>query len=504
MSSRDEALYLGFDLSTQQLKAIVVSSSLKVRYEAKVDFDADLFKYGIKKGVYVNEAEREVYAPVAMWLEAVDLVLQRLSEKSCPFDLIKGISGSGQQHGSVYWSQKGEEVLGALETESSLVEQLKDTFAHPWSPNWQDASTQAECDAFDRELGGEEKLADITGVKLIIDSPDPKLCVFIKTSLFLGKIAPFDISDVCGMDLWDIKSRSWSEPLLTLAAGSDGLASLKSKLGEVREDGGGSMGSISSYFTSRYKFPADCAIVPFTGDNPATILALPLRPMDAIVSLGTSTTFLMSTPNYVPDPAYHFFNHPTTAGLYMFMLCYKNGGLAREKIRDALPVSTTSDPWSNFNKAATETPPLDQTSPTDPAKTSPLFPAPRNRSKYPGWRGSHNPAIAKIVGEVLGGVEGVWRLDVGGNACALGGAYKAVWGVERSQKQGGRIGSGNEAKWEGESFEELIGRRWKEEGAIEKVDEGYRAEVWGKYGEVLGSFEEMEKVVLEGEERFKK
>lgn len=368
------------------------------------------------------------------------------------------------------------------------------------------------------------------------------------------------------MDLWDIKAGSWSEPLLTLAAGSDGLASLKSKLGEVREDGGGSMGSISSYFTSRYNFPADCAIVPFTGDNPATILALPLRPMDAIVSLGTSTTFLMSTPNYVPDPAYHFFNHPTTPGLYMFMLCYKNGGLAREKIRDALPASTTPDPWSNFNKAATETPPLDQKSPTDPAKLALYFPLPeivpniragtfryessanrkisearahyhpetdariivesqvlslRLRSQklvtspskdipaqprriYLVGGGSHNPAIAKIVGEVLGGVEGVWRLDVGGNACALGGAYKAVWGVERSQKQGGRNGSGNGAKWEGESFEELIGRRWKEEGAIEKVDEGYRAEVWARYGEVLGSFEEMERVVLEGEERFKK
>uniref|UniRef100_A0A914N4L4 Xylulose kinase n=2 Tax=Opisthokonta TaxID=33154 RepID=A0A914N4L4_MELIC len=87
MSSKEEPLYLGFDLSTQQLKAIVVSSSLKVRYEAKVDFDADLSKYGIKKGVHVNEVEREVYAPVAMWLEAVDLVLQRLSEKSCPFHL---------------------------------------------------------------------------------------------------------------------------------------------------------------------------------------------------------------------------------------------------------------------------------------------------------------------------------------------------------------------------------------------------------------------------------
>jgi len=128
-------------------------------------------------------------------------------------------------------------------------------------------------------------------------------------SVFLGRIAPLDISDVCGMNLWDIDAGAWSEPLLKLASGEDGLDSLKQKLGTVREDGGGSMGPISSYFVQRFYFSSDCGIAPFTGDNPATILSLPLRPLDAIVSLGTSTTFLMSTPKYVPDPAYHFFNH---------------------------------------------------------------------------------------------------------------------------------------------------------------------------------------------------
>jgi xylulokinase len=91
--------------------AIIISSSLKVLYEAKADFDADLSKYGIQKGVFINEAEREVYAPVAMWLEALDLVLHRLKEKGCPFERIKGISGAGQQHGSVFWSATGEEIL---------------------------------------------------------------------------------------------------------------------------------------------------------------------------------------------------------------------------------------------------------------------------------------------------------------------------------------------------------------------------------------------------------
>ena len=135
-------------------------------HEVKVDFDADLSKYGIQKGVHVNEAEREVYAPVAMWLEAVDLVLQRLKGKGVPFHRIKGISGAGQQHGSVYWSKTGEELLGSLKPDETLVDQLSaKAFAHPFSPNWQDASTQKECDSFDAELGSAEKLAQVTGSK---------------------------------------------------------------------------------------------------------------------------------------------------------------------------------------------------------------------------------------------------------------------------------------------------------------------------------------------------
>lgn len=98
-----------------------------------------------------------------MWLEAVDLVLQRLKEKKCPFPRIKGISGAGQQHGSVYWSQTGEQLLGSLKPEEPIIAQLEKAFSHPFSPNWQDASTQKECDSFEEELGSPEKLAQITG-----------------------------------------------------------------------------------------------------------------------------------------------------------------------------------------------------------------------------------------------------------------------------------------------------------------------------------------------------
>jgi xylulokinase len=143
--------------------AIVVASDLSVVSEAKVDFDGDFgAKYGITKGVYVVEKEGEVYAPVAMWLESLDLVLKRLMDKT-PLENIKGISGSCQQHGSVYWSHEAEKLLSGLESEKPLVDQLKRAFSYPYGPNWQDHSTQLECDQYDVKFGSAEKLAEHTG-----------------------------------------------------------------------------------------------------------------------------------------------------------------------------------------------------------------------------------------------------------------------------------------------------------------------------------------------------
>lgn len=569
--SSSSPLYLGFDLSTQQLKAIVISSDLKVVAEEKVDFDADFgAKYGIKKGVLTNEAEGEVYAPVAMWLEAVDLVLSRLKETKCSIKDIKGISGSCQQHGSVFWDAAGLEALKKLSGEGgkSLLDQLRNAFAYEFGPNWQDHSTQAECELFDAHLGSAEKLAEVTGSSAhhrftgtqIMRMRRKRPEVYAKTarislvssflaSVFMGAIAPIELADVTGMNLYDIPNNSWSESLLELTAGGkEGASELRKKLGDVGQDGGGSMGSISPYFVSRYGFSSECQIVPFTGDNPATILALPLRPMDAIVSLGTSSTFLMITPTYKPDPSYHFMNHATIPGQYMFMLCYKNGGLAREKVRDRLskPDDTSSDPWANFNKAVLETRPLDvHKAETDKAKLGLYFPLPEivPNIKAGTWRytcnpqdgsdlqecrsewdlqkdariivesqalsmrlrsqalvtspkpglpaqprriylvggGSHNPAIARVMGDVLGAAEGVYILDVGGNACALGGAHKAVWALERAER---------------ETFDELIGKRWAEEDAIQKIDTGYKEGVFQRYGDVLGAFDEMETKIL--------
>lgn len=163
--SSPEPLYLGLDLSTQQLKCLATTSSLSVMHEEIVTFDNDLPHYGTKKGVHTDSVLDEVTAPVAMWIEALDLVLSRMKKAGFEFGRVRGVSGAGQQHGSVFWSKGAEEVLGGLDSGRRLVEQLGGVFTWERSPNWQDHSTQAQCDAFERCVGGEEMLAAITGSK---------------------------------------------------------------------------------------------------------------------------------------------------------------------------------------------------------------------------------------------------------------------------------------------------------------------------------------------------
>ena len=76
--------------------------------------------------------------------------------------------------------------------------------------------------------------------------------------------------------------------------------------------------------------------------------------MDSIISLGTSTTLLLTTKTYKPSPSYHIFNHPTTKGLYFAMLCYKNGSLAREEIRNKIN-GNPSPEWDKFNSILSKT-----------------------------------------------------------------------------------------------------------------------------------------------------
>lgn len=126
-------LFLGFDLSTQQLKALAIDSDLNVATEASVQFDNDLPEFKTQDGVHKQEDSLTVTAPTLLWVKAFDLVLQRLKEKGLEFGSVACVSGTGQQHGSVYWKKGAKEILRTLKSGKSLYEQLK---VWHFSPSW--------------------------------------------------------------------------------------------------------------------------------------------------------------------------------------------------------------------------------------------------------------------------------------------------------------------------------------------------------------------------------
>ncbi len=95
--SAPSSLALGFDLSTQQLKIVAIDVyNLETFYEQSLTFETDFPHYKTTKGVYSNEQTHEVYSPVEMWIEAVDVILGRMKDDGFPFANVVSISGAGQ------------------------------------------------------------------------------------------------------------------------------------------------------------------------------------------------------------------------------------------------------------------------------------------------------------------------------------------------------------------------------------------------------------------------
>jgi len=358
-------LFLGLDLSTQQLKAVLVREDCSIAHESSVRFDQDLPSYGTENGAIKGPAEGEVTSPVAMWLDAFELLAERMKQAGVDFGSIAAVSGAGQQHGSVFWSHQAEEALASLDPTQTLTSQLASkAFSLPRAPIWQDSSTTRECAEIEDAIGGPQSLADISGSRAYerftgtqiarIRKVNPEayqatsrisLVSSFMPSLFLGRIAPIEISDASGMNLMDVLTCKWNDSLLDICGGPE----LRSKLGPEPVSGGTSLGKINAYWSSRWGFNPECIIAPFTGDNPATVVALSF-PGDALLSLGTSTTFLLSIPPADSPPkrftTSHLLSHPTTApDAQIAMLCYKNGALAREQIRDRY----ADRDWSKYN-----------------------------------------------------------------------------------------------------------------------------------------------------------
>jgi xylulokinase len=168
-------------------------------------------------------------------------------------------------------------------------------------------------------------------------------------SLFVGDFAPIDASDGAGMNLMNLRTRAWAAAALAITA-----PGLEPKLGPIAASHK-VVGRIHRSFVERYGFPAGCPVVAFSGDNPNSLAGLRLqKPGDIAISLGTSDTVFAALAEPRPSASEgHLFANPVDPDGYMALLCYKNGSLTREDVRDRVAGKS----WKEFSAALARTTP---------------------------------------------------------------------------------------------------------------------------------------------------
>ena len=363
-----QEMFLGLDSSTQGLKAALMDSRLGIVHQAAVSFDKDLPEFKTKGGVHHHSDGFTVTSPPLMWVAALDLVLARMKEAGCPLDQVVAISGSGQQHGSVWMKNSARDALRRLQITRSLRDQLADIFSVGDSPVWMDSSTAKQCQEREEAMGGAQAVAELTGSRAYERFTGNQIAKIYQSqraayeatgrialvssfmaSLLVGDYVCIDTSDGSGMNLMDIRSKTWAPAALDCTA-----PGLQAKLGEVAP-AHAVAGRIHAYFATKYGFRSDCLVIVFSGDNPCSLAGLRLHQAgDIAISLGTSDTVFGSLTDPKPSATEgHVFANPVDPDAYMVMVCYKNGSLTREYVRDTVAGRS----WDTFRTLIHKTTP---------------------------------------------------------------------------------------------------------------------------------------------------
>src|SRR3954463_1231888 len=362
------SFYLGLDSSTQSLSAIVLDiegNRRELAFESSIAFDSTFPEYGTRHGVLRNDDPTTAASPPLLWVEALEEMMQRLQQSGLDLRRLVAISGSAQQHGSVYLNARATQGLTGFDPGRPLAEQVKPLLARDIAPIWMDSSTSAECGEIETAVGGDRALAQRTGSRAFERFTAAQIRKFSKhepaayaatdrvhlvssflASLLIGAHAPLDPGDGSGMNLMDLGSCQWWGPAVASTA-----PDLAAKLPPIAR-ASTVIGTLSPYWQARYRLPA-AKVVTWSGDNPCSLVGVGLvREGRLAISLGTSDTVfgLMREPRVDATGTGHVFGAPT--GDYMGLTCFKNGSLARERIRDQFGLS-----WATFSEALHRTPP---------------------------------------------------------------------------------------------------------------------------------------------------
>lgn len=281
-------MFLGFDLGTSGLRALLVRPDGTALASAEATYD-----------VAHPQAGWSEQDP-ADWVAALDAVMARLgAHHADALAQLKGIGVSGHMHGATLLDDAGQVLRPCI--------------------LWNDTRSEVEAAALDRtdrvrDVSGNIVFPGFTAPKLLwVARHEPDVFVkvakvllpkdyvnFILTGRYVG-----DMSDSAGTSWLDTGARDWSPELL--AAG--GMR--RDQMPDLVE-GSAVAGTVTAELARRWGIPQSTVVVGGGGDNAVAACGVgALREGQGFVSLGTSGVILAAKDSYAPMPgsAVHTFCH---------------------------------------------------------------------------------------------------------------------------------------------------------------------------------------------------
>lgn len=282
------AFYLGLDLGTSGLKALLIDEKQTIIASATAQLEVSR-----PKDSWSEQQPSD-------WIKATEQTLSQLkAEHSSALAHVRGIGLSGQMHGAVLLDAEDKVLRPAI--------------------LWNDTRSQDQASRLDndpqfRALTGNIVFPGFTAPKLLwVKENEPELFAKIKKvllpkdylRLWLTGDYVSDMSDAAGTSWLDVSKRQWSTSLLQ-ATGLD--ENQMPRLVEGTEVSGILRGELAS----QWGMVSDVVVAGGAGDNAASACGIgTVKAGQAFVSLGTSGVLFAANDSFLPRPdsAVHAFCH---------------------------------------------------------------------------------------------------------------------------------------------------------------------------------------------------
>ena len=282
------AFYLGLDLGTSGLKALLIDEEQKIIASAHAELHVSR--------PHQSWSEQQPQD----WIKAAEAAITRLkAEHGTALKNVRGIGLSGQMHGAVLLDEQDQVLRPAI--------LWNDTRSHA-------QAAQLDADPLFRALTGNIVFPGFTAPKLLwVKENEPEIFARIKKillpkdylRLWLTGEHVSEMSDASGTSWLDVAQRKWSADLLT-------ATELDENQMPRLVEGTDISGTLRAELCRQWGMAPNVAVAGGAGDNAASACGIgTVKAGQAFASLGTSGVLFAANDSFLPRPdsAVHAFCH---------------------------------------------------------------------------------------------------------------------------------------------------------------------------------------------------